>query len=111
MKDELLVKEILGVQSFSRVKTGEHYSGPNFFEGDKKMHSAGEPEKNPFVFVAAAVSVCGVSADKAARTVGSEHLAYRRLHSGTEFCSGNETKHPLRILFLKVCKSIPLLIL
>lgn len=55
MKDELLVKEILGVQSPARVKTGEHYSGPNFFQGDKKMYSPEEPEKNPFVFVAAAV--------------------------------------------------------
>jgi hypothetical protein len=73
VKEELLVKEILGVQSFARVKTGEHYSGPNFFQGDKKMYSAREPEKNPFVFVAAAVF--GLSADKAARTVGPEHLA------------------------------------
>jgi hypothetical protein len=50
VKDELLVKEILGVQSVVRVKTGGHYSGPNFFEGYKNTYSAGRSRKKSFRF-------------------------------------------------------------
>jgi len=45
VKDGLLVKEILGVQLVVRVKTGGHYGGLNFFEGDKKMYSVSRTRK------------------------------------------------------------------
>jgi hypothetical protein len=50
VKEELLVKEIVGVQSVVRVKAGKHYGGPNFFEGDKKMYSVRRTRKKSFRF-------------------------------------------------------------
>ena len=108
MKDGLLVKEILGVQLVVRVKTGGHYGGLNFFEGDKKMYSVSRTrKKNPFVFVATAVfgmwSECGQSC----LDIWSQHLACWML---TEQRFGilfrNERKHHIRVPCLNV--SIPL---
>jgi hypothetical protein len=47
-----------------------------------------EPEKNPFVFVAAAVFGMWNECGQSCLDSWSEHLAYWMLSSGTEFCSG-----------------------
>jgi hypothetical protein len=71
----ILVKAILGVQWVVRVKAGEHYGGPNFFEGDKKMYSASRTRKKPFVFVAAAVFGMWSESGQSCLDSWCEHLA------------------------------------
>jgi hypothetical protein len=110
VKDELLVKEILGVQWVVRVRAGEHYGGPNFFEGDKKMYSASRARKKPFVFVAAVVfgtwSECGQSRLDS----WSEHLACRLDAEERHGISlRNERRRPPRIAFLEMFNPLSIL--